>query len=310
MTDAKATRDGFGSAIAEIGRDERIVVLDADLSESTRSIKFKEKYPKRFFNAGISEQDLVGMAAGLAASGKTAFACSFAIFLTGNAYQQIRLHAGISKLNIKLIGSHAGILTGEDGASHQSLEDISMMRGIPGMTVIQPSDYTEAELATKAAVKLSGPVYLRLGRAKVPIIHDKDYKFEIGKADVIKEGTDLTIFASGALVNIAMDVGKMLGSKGVNAEIVNIHTLKPIDKKMIIKSAKKTGKVVTCEDHNIIGGLGSAVCEVLSESHPCPVLRIGINDVFGESGTPDELYVKYGLTSDNICKQTLKFFNL
>ena len=309
MTDMRATRDGFGSAIVEIGKDEKIVVLDADLSESTRSRKFKDKYPERFFNAGVAEQDMVGMAAGLAASGKTAFACSFAIFLTGNAYQQIRLHSGISKLNIRLLGSHAGLLTGEDGASHQSLEDISMMRTIPGMTVIQPSDFIEAELATKAISKISGSAYLRLGRAKVPTIHDNKYKFEIGKAEILLEGKDVSIFASGALVSRAIDAANLLAKKGIKAEVINIHTIKPIDKRAIVKSAKKTGKVITCEDHNVIGGLGTSIEEVLCEECPCKVLKIGVNDIFGESGKPEELYTKYGLTADNIFRKTLKFFN-
>jgi transketolase len=303
MTEMKATRDGFGKAISEIGKDKNVVVLDADLSESTRSSKFKEKYPERFFNVGISEQDLVGTAAGLAASGKTAFACTFAVFLTGNAYAQIRLHAGISKLNVKLIGSHAGLLTGEDGASHQSLEDISMMRAIPGMVVIQPSDFIEAELATKEIAKYKGPCYLRLGRGKVSVMHDSNYKFKIGKADIIRKGKDISIFATGALVNEAINAVDELSKKGIDAEVINISTIKPIDKKAIVDSVKKTGKVITCEDHNVIGGLGTAVEEVLSENCPCYVKKIGVEDVFGESGKPNELYEKYGLTASNIVKQ-------
>jgi transketolase len=302
----KATRDGFGAAIEEIGKNKDIVVLDADLSESTRSIKFKEKYPERFFDMGIAEQDMVATAAGLAASGKIPFACSFAIFITGNAYQQIRLHAGISKLNIKLIGSHAGLLTGEDGASHQSLEDISMMRAIPGMVVVQPSDYIEAAAATKEIAKYKGPVYLRLGRGKLPLIHDANYKFEIGKADILKKGKDISIFATGSLVAEALNAAEKLKGKGIDAEIISIHTIKPIDKKAIIGSVKKTGKVLTCEDHNIIGGLGTVVEEVLSENLPCFVTKIGVNDTFGESGKPEELYKKYGLAVDNIVNVTLK----
>ncbi len=302
----KATRDGFGTAIENIGKDKKIVVLDADLSESTRSAKFKDKYPERFFNIGIAEQDMIGTAAGLAASGKIPFACSFAIFLTGNGYQQIRLHAGISKLNIKLIGSHAGLLTGEDGASHQSLEDISMMRTIPGMTVIQPSDALEAELATKAIADYHGPVYLRLGRGKVPLLHSSSYKFEIGKGELIRKGNDISIFATGALVAEAAEAAEKLKEKGIDAEVINIHTIKPIDKKMILQSVKKTGKVLTCEDHSIIGGMGTAIEEVLSESYPCIVNKIGVKDVFGESGKPAELYEKYGLTSSNITKEAIK----
>lgn len=302
----KATREGFGEAIKEIGKDKKIVVLDADLSGSTKSVKFKEKYPDRFFNMGIAEQDLVGTAAGLAASGKVPFACSFAVFITGNAYAQIRLHAGISHLNIKLVGSHAGILTGEDGASHQSLEDISMMRCIPGMTVIQPSDFVETIQATKAIAKYSGPVYLRLGRGKVPIIHKENYKFEIGKADLLKEGKDITLFATGALVPEALAAAETLSKKGIEAEVINIHTIKPLDKKTILQSVKKTGKVITCEDHNIIGGLGTAIEEVLSENYPCLVNKIGMKDSFGESGKPEELYTKYGLNSDNIIETVQK----
>jgi transketolase len=218
------------------------------------------------------------------------------------------LHAGISRLNIKLVGSHAGILTGEDGASHQSLEDISMMRAIPGMAVVQPSDHIEAYLATQAIAKIKGPVYLRLGRAKVAVIHDVNYRFEFGKAEILRLGKDISIFASGALVYIAMEAAEKLALGGVDAEIINIHTIKPIDKKLIIKSARKTGKVMTCEDHNVIGGLGTAIEEVLCEEHPCRVVKIGVNDVFGESGKSEELYRKYGFTSDNICRKALKFF--
>jgi transketolase len=240
VIEKKSTRDGFGKAISEIGANENIVVLDADLSESTRSSKFREKYPQRFFNVGISEQDLIGTAAGLAASGKIPFACSFAVFITGNAYAQIRLHCGISKLNIKVIGSHAGVLTGEDGASHQSLEDISMMRTLPGMTVIQPSDFVEAELATKSIASYKGPVYLRLGREKVSVLHDSNYKFEIGKGEILKRGKDISIFATGALVAEAMKAAEILEKAKIDAEIINIHTIKPIDKKLIIDSVKKT----------------------------------------------------------------------
>ena len=293
-----ATREGFGNVIVDIGKDKNIVVLDADLSGSTKSAKFAEKYPERFFNVGIAEQDMVGTAAGLASSGKVAFACSFAIFVTGNAYQQVRLHAGISKLNIKLIGSHAGILTGEDGASHQALEDISMMRAIPGMTVIQPADLVEAEQATRAIAKFKGPCYLRLGRAKIPVIHDNKFKFEIGKGEILKEGKDITIIATGALVNGALEAAKLLK---IDAEVINISTIKPIDKELIIKSAKKTNKVLTCEDHSIYGGLGSSVEEVLSENYPCKVKKIGMT-TFGESGKPMELYEKFGFTAKNIAK--------
>lgn len=302
----KATRDGYGEALVELGKDKKIIALDADLAESTRSIKFKEKYPERFFDVGIAEQNLVATAAGLAASGKIPFASSFAIFITGRAYGQVRLNAGISHLNIKLVGSHAGILTGEDGASHQSLEDISLMRAIPGMTIIQPCDFIEAKKATIAIAKYKGPVYLRLGRGKLPIINKKKYQFEIGKGVTLKDGKDITIIATGSLVHTALEAAKELEKQKISARIINIHTIKPIDKNLILKAAKETNLIITAEDHNIIGGLGSAVAETLSEAHPIKMKRIGINDIFGESGAPDELYEKYGLTKDNIIKTAKK----
>ncbi|MDP7180319.1 MAG: transketolase family protein [Candidatus Woesearchaeota archaeon] len=298
----KATREGYGDALVEIGKDERIVALDADLSKSTNSSKFQEKYPDRFFNLGISEQDLIGTAAGLAASGKISYASSFAVFITGRAYGQIRLMAGISKLNMRVVGSHAGILTGEDGASHQATEDISLMRAIPNMTVIQPADYNEAISAVKASVDYKGPIYLRLGRGKVPSITNNDQKFEIGKGTILKEGKDVTIIATGALVHIALEAHEKLKEQNINAKIINIHTIKPIDKELIISSARETKAIVTAEDHNIIGGLGSAVAEVLSENIPTPLERVGMMDTFGESGTPKELYEHYNLTPEQIIK--------
>ncbi|MEA2037881.1 MAG: transketolase family protein [Nanoarchaeota archaeon] len=306
---SKATRDGFGEGIAEIGKNNDIVVLDADLAESTRSIKFQEKYPERFFDFGIAEQNMVATAGGLAASGKIPFACSFAVFLTGRAYGQIRLMAGISHLNMKLIGSHAGLLTGEDGASHQSLEDISLMRGIPGMVVIQPADFMEAKKATIEIAKYTGPVYLRLGRGKVHIINKDDYKFKIGKGIELRDGKDITIIATGALVDEALRAHDELKKQGISARIINIHTIKPLDKELIIKAAKETSAIVTAEDHSIYGGLGSAVSEVLAENTLVKLERIGVKDTFGESGAPDELYKKYGLTTDNIVKVTTKIWN-
>lgn len=306
MTEMKSTRDGYGEALVELGKDKRIVALDADLAESTRSIKFKENYPERFFDVGIAEQNLVATAAGLAASGKTPFASSFAVFITGRAYGQVRLNAGISHLNIKLVGSHSGLLTGEDGASHQSLEDISLMRGIPGITVIQPFDFIEAKKATIAAAKYKGPVYLRLGRTKLPIINKKNYQFKIGKGVVLKDGKDITIIATGSLVHIAIEAAKELKKQKISARVINIHTIKPIDKNLILKAAKETNAIITAEDHSIIGGLGSAVAEILSENYPIKLKRIGINDQFGESGKPDELYKKYGLTKENIIKTVKK----
>ena len=306
MTEKKATRDGFGEALAEIGKDKRIVVLDADLAESTRSIKFKEKYPERFFDVGIAEQNLVATAAGLAASGKIPFACSFAVFITGRAYDQIRLMAGISKLPVRIVGSHAGLLTGEDGASHQALEDISLMRGIPGMTVIQPADYIEAKEATKELIKLKGPAYLRLGRGKVPIINNENYNFKVGKGVVLREGRDISIIATGALVHEALLAYEELKKNKISARIINIHTIKPIDKELILKAAKETKAIITAEDHSIYGGLGSAVAEILAENYPIKIERIGVKDRFGESGRPEELYEKYGLTSSAIVNATKK----
>ncbi|MBU0628288.1 MAG: transketolase family protein [Nanoarchaeota archaeon] len=306
MAELKATRDGYGEGLVEAGKNESVVALDADLAESTRSIKFKEKYPLRFFDVGIAEQNLVATAAGLAASGKIPFASSFAVFITGRAYDQIRLNAGISHLNMKIVGSHAGLLTGEDGASHQSLEDISLMRGIPGMVVIQPCDFVEAKKATIEIAKYKGPVYLRLSRGKVPVINDENYKFEIGKGIMLKQGKDIAIIATGALVNEALIASDMLKEKGIGARVINIHTIKPIDKEIIIKAAKETGCVITAEDHSIYGGLGSAVAEILAENCPTKMHRIGVNDKFGESGEPSELYKKYGLTAEDIVKAAEK----
>lgn len=306
MADLKATRDGYGKGLVEAGKNRNVVTLDADLAESTRSSKFAEKYPERFFEMGISEQDMIGTAGGLAASGKIPFASSFACFVTGRAFGQIRLMAAISDLNIRVVGSHAGLLTGEDGATHQALEDISLMRTLPNMTVIQPSDAVEAEKAVLALVKHKGPAYLRLGRGKVPAIHDDNYKFEIGKGDLLRKGTDVTIIATGALVNEALKSVEELEKQKISARIINIHTIKPIDKDIIIKAAKETKAIVTAEDHNIIGGLGSAVSEVLTENIPTPLERVGVKDTFGESGTPDELYKKYGLTFNDIIKAVKK----
>ncbi len=306
MSEQKATRDGFGEAIAEIGKNKDIVVLDADLAESTRSIKFREKYPERFFDFGVAEQNMVATAGGLAASGKIPFACSFAVFITGRAYGQIRLNAGISHLNIKLVGSHAGVLTGEDGASHQSLEDISLMREIPGMVVIQPADFIEAKKATIEIAKYKGPVYLRLTRGKVPIINDEKYEFKIGKGVQLREGKDITVIATGALVNEALGACDELKKQRISARIINIHTIKPIDEGLILKAAKETKAIITVEDHSINGGLGSAVAEVLAENYPVKMERIGVKDEFGESGKPDELYEKYGLTAANIVKVAKK----
>lgn len=308
MAVMEATRDGFGKGIVKAGINKDVVVLDADLAESTRSILFKEKYPERFFDMGIAEMDMVGTAAGLAASGKIPFACSFAVFSTGRAYDAMRL-AAISKVNVKIVGSHAGIGTGEDGATHQSIDDISLTRTLPGMTVIQPCDSLEAEKATLALVKHKGIAYLRTTRSKLPIITKENDPFIIGKGKVMIDGKDIAIIATGALVHLAMEAAEELKKQKISARVINIHTIKPIDKDLILKAAKETKAIITAEDHSIIGGLGSSVSEILSENYPIKIKRIGINDTFGESGKPDELYQKYGLTKENIIKEVKKLIN-
>ncbi len=297
----EATRDGFGKGIVKAGKNKNVVVLDADLAESTKSIKFKEHYPERFFDMGIAEMDMLGTAAGLAASGKIPFACSFAVFSTGRAYGAMRL-AAISELNVKIVGSHAGISTGEDGATHQSLDDISLTRTLPGMTVIQPCDSLEAEKATLALVKHKGIAYLRTTRSKLPIITKENDPFIIGKGKVMADGKDITIIATGALVHTALEAAEELKKEKISARVINIHTIKPIDKNLILKAAKETKAIITAEDHSIIGGLGSAVAEILAENYPIKMKRIGVNDQFGQSGKTDELYKKYGLTKEEIIR--------
>ena len=298
---AEATRDGFAKGIVKAGENKDVVVLDADLAESTRSIKFREKFPDRFFDMGIAEMDMVGTAAGLAASGKIPFACSFAVFSTGRAYEAMRL-AAISKLNVKIVGSHAGLATGEDGATHQSIDDISLTRTLPGMTVIQPVDSLQAEKATIALAEHQGIAYLRTGRAKLPILTKESDKFQIGKGEILAEGKDLAIIATGSMVSIALEAAQELSRLKLSAKVINIHTIKPLDAALILKAAKETGRIITAEDHSIIGGLGSAVSEVLSENYPVKLKRIGLNDTFGESGKPESLYQKYGLTKENLIK--------
>jgi transketolase len=303
-----ATREAYGKALVELGgKNRNVVVLDADLSKSTKTAEFQKAYPDRFFNIGISEQDMMGTAAGLATCGKIPFASSFAIFATGRAYEQIRNSIGYPKLNVKIAATHAGITVGEDGATHQSIEDISLMRGIPNMVVINPSDAEETRQAILAAADHDGPVYIRLGRMSVPDIHDENYKFELGKGEMLREGKDIAIIATGIMVSIALEAADKLKEEGINATIVNIHTIKPIDRELIVKVAKQTGKVITAEEHSIIGGLGSAVCEVLSEEYPVKVKRVGINDTFGQSGTPKELLKYYNLTFQNIANVVKSF---
>lgn len=300
-----ATRDSYGNALVELGKKhENLVVLDADLAGATKTGVFKKEFPDRFFDSGIAESDMIGIAAGLAAAGMVPFASSFAMFAAGRAFEQVRNSVGYPHLNVKIGATHAGISVGEDGATHQCCEDIALMRTIPGMTVIVPSDDVEAKAAVEAAYELDGPVYLRFGRLACPVINDNaGYKFEIGKGIILKEGTDLTIVATGLEVGFALEAAEKLAADGINAEVINIHTIKPLDEELILASAKKTGKVVTVEEHSVIGGLGSAVCDVLSEKMPTPVKKIGVYDEFGESGPAVELLAKYKLDGSGIYEQ-------
>ncbi len=301
----KETRVAYGETLVELGAEnDKIVVMDADLSGSTKTAMFKKAYPDRFYNAGIAEGNMVGVAAGLAASGYTVFVSSFAMFASGRAFEQIRNTAAYPNLNVKICASHAGITVGADGATHQCLEDIGIMRTIPHMTVINPADAVEARLALIAAAKHKGPVYIRFGRSAVPVVFDeRTYKFEIGKGVCLRDGTDVTIVATGITVEMALKASEALAKEGISARVINMSTIKPIDRDILIKASRETGAVVTAEEHNIIGGLGSAVCEVLSEEAPCVVERVGINDVFGRSGSVDELISHYKLTADEIAER-------
>ncbi|MCI9137429.1 MAG: transketolase family protein [Lachnospiraceae bacterium] len=304
-----ATREGYGEALLELGRKhENLVVLDADLAATTKTCVFQKEFPERHINCGIAEGNMIGIAAGLATTGKVPFVSSFAMFVAGRAFEQVRNSIGYPQLNVKIGASHAGISVGEDGASHQCNEDIALMRMIPGMTVINPADYVEAKAAVAAAFELEGPVYMRFGRLAIPVINDRaDYKFELGKGVLLREGSDVTVLATGLCVAAALEAAERLAAEGVNAEVINIHTIKPLDEELVIQSAKKTGKVVTVEEHSIIGGLGSAVCECLSEKYPAPVCRVGINDVFGESGPALKLLEKYGLDEKGIYERVKNF---
>lgn len=305
----KATREGYGDGLVEVGKiNENLVVLDADLAEATKTNVFKKAFPKRHIDCGIAECNMMGIAAGLAATGKIPFASSFAMFSAGRAFEQVRNSIGYPHLNVKIGATHAGISVGEDGATHQCNEDIALMRTIPGMVILNPSDYVEAKAAVKAAVEYDGPCYLRFGRLAVPVINDnEDYKFEIGKAITVREGKDVTIIASGLTVSTSLEAAKLLEAEGIEAKVINMHTIKPIDAEAIINAAKETGKVVTVEEHSVIGGLGSAVCDVLSENYPVKVKKIGIYDRFGESGPATELIKKYGLDGESIYKEVKKF---
>lgn len=298
----KATRVSYGEALVKYGNDENIVVLDADLSKSTKTDTFKKVYPERFINCGIAEADMMCVAAGLAACGKTAFASTFAMFAAGRAFEQVRNSIGYTKLNVKIGATHAGISVGEDGASHQCLEDIALMRTIPGMVVINPADDIEAQLAVKAAIEHDGPVYMRFGRLAVEDVNGEDYKFELGKGVQLKDGNDVAIIATGLMVQEALKAADMLKADGIDARVINIHTIKPIDEEIITKAAKETGAIVTAEEHYIMGGLGSAVTEVVCANAPCPVKIIG-TDRYGRSGKPNELFEEYGLTAENIAEQ-------
>ena len=311
MSDVKkiATRDSYGNALVELGKEhENLVVLDADLAAATKTGVFKKVFPERHIDCGIAECNMMGVAAGLATTGKVPFISTFAMFAAGRNFEQVRNSIGYPHLNVKIGATHAGISVGEDGATHQCLEDIALMRTIPGMVVINPADDVEARAAVHAAYDHVGPVYLRFGRLPVPVFNDEAaYKFEIGKGIVLKEGKDVTIFATGLCVNETVEAEKMLAKDGIDAEIINIHTIKPIDRELVVKSALKTGKVVTVEEHSVIGGLGSAVCDVLCEEAPTKVLKIGVNDVFGESGPALELLHKYELDAEGIYKKVKAF---
>ncbi len=308
----KATRESYGTALCELAEEyENLVVLDADLAAATKTGMFKKKYPERFFDCGIAEANMMGVAAGLSTTGKIPFASTFAMFAAGRAFEIVRNSIGYPHLNVKIGATHAGISVGEDGATHQCNEDIALMRTIPGMTIINPADDVEARAAVKAALDYAGPVYMRFGRLAVPVFNDeKTYKFEMGKGIVLKDGKDITIVATGLMVNEAIQAGKQLEAEGISARIVNIHTIKPLDKELICKCAEETGLIVTAEEHSIIGGLGSAVAEAVTECCPVPVVKIGVNDEFGHSGPAVELLKEFGLSAENIVAKTKEALKL
>lgn len=301
MTEKVATRDAYGRALLELGRrQDKIVVLDADLSKSTKTALFAEEFPLRFFNVGVSEADMIGTAAGLAASGYIPFASSFGVFAAGRAYDQVRNSIAYTRLNVKIAATHSGITVGEDGASHQTLEDIALMRVLPNMIVIVPADGGQTYQVVETAAAYEGPVYIRLGRPKVPGVVPHDTPFILGRAQVLREGTDLAIVAAGYMVAPALEGAAELQKEGINAAVINMHTIKPLDVELLVHMARKTGAVVTAEEHSIIGGLGGAVAECLSEEYPVPVVKVGVKDTFGESGSPEKLLHKYGLTAGHL----------
>ena len=302
-----ATRDGYGKALLELGKiNPNVVALDADLSDSTRSEHFAKQFPDRFFSMGIAEQDMIGAAAGLAFSGKIPYASTFAIF-SERAYEFVRNIVSRNKLNVKIAGSHAGIFTGEDGKSAQAIEDIAIYRALPNMIVLQPCDSVEAEKMVFALAGHKGPSYMRMHRNAVPVIHGNDYGFEIGKGEILRNGKDAVIFATGTLVHESLKAAEILKNEGIDVYVANMHTIKPLDEKLVVELAKKTNCVVTAEDHNVIGGLGGAIAEILGENYPCIMKRIGLNDKYAESGRPDELYKKYGLDASSIAEEVMKF---
>ena len=305
MADIKkiATRESYGNALAELGREHAdVVVLDADLAGATKTSTFKKEFPDRHFDCGIAEGNMMAVAAGIASMGMVPFASTFAMFAAGRAFEQVRNSIGYPHLNVKIGATHGGISVGEDGASHQCCEDFALMRSIPGMTIICPADDVEARAAVKAAYEFEGPVYLRFGRSGVPVFHDEDFKFEIGKGEVLQDGNDIAIIATGIMVGEAVKAGEELRSQGINARVINLSTIKPLDEELILKAAEECGRIVTCEEHSIIGGLGEAVSSLLSEKLPTPVRRIGVNDEFGHSGPAAELLKDFGLSAENIVK--------
>ena len=310
MADVKkaATREGYGKALVELGREhDNIVVLDADLAGSTKTGMFKKEFPERHFNCGIAEANMMCVAAGLSTTGLVPFASSFAMFASGRAYEQIRNSIGYPHLNVKIGASHGGLSVGEDGASHQCCEDFALMRSIPGMTVICPADAVEAEAATKAAYAYEGPVYLRMGRLAVPVFHEEGFQFQIGKGEIMQDGTDVAIIANGLMVYEAVKAGEMLEKAGIHPMIINMSTVKPLDEELTLAAAKKCGKIITCEEHSVVGGLGEAVCSYLSENYPTPVRRVGVQDVFGCSGPANQVLEKYGLCASHIAEVAKEF---
>lgn len=309
MSDIKkvATRVGYGTALVELGRKrDDFIVMDADLAAATQTGMFKKEFPDRFYDCGIAEQNMMGIAAGIAATGKKVIVSSFAMFAAGRAFEQVRNSIGYPHLNVIIGATHAGISVGEDGATHQCCEDIALMRTIPGMTIINPADEVEAKKAVEAAIELDGPVYMRFGRLAVPVIFEEDYKFEVGKGVELRHGNDVTIIATGLMVNEALEAYEMLKNEGISARVINMATIKPLDKDIVIKAAKETGAIVTAEEHSVIGGLGGAVSEAVCEEYPVPVVKLGVNDVFGHSGPAPKLLDEFGLRAPNIVEKAKK----